>query len=67
MTSGKKISGRTVRADFNATPSVLLYTRAAHPEFEPLPLGPEAGPAALTLWPHELHGNGMFIAAWRRR
>jgi 16S rRNA (cytosine967-C5)-methyltransferase len=21
----------------------------------------------VTLWPHELHANGMFIAAWRRK
>ena len=27
---GKRISGQTVRADFNAIESVLLYTRAAH-------------------------------------
>ncbi len=50
---------------------------AAHPEFEPLPLfssgsaasdsSPSAQNAQLTLWPHELNANGMFIAAWRRR
>ncbi len=36
---------------------------AAHPELarEPL-LGTES---QLTLWPHELSANGMFIAAWR--
>ena len=36
----------------------------AHPEFKPEPvLG--SGPR-VTLWPHELNANGMFIAAWRR-
>jgi 16S rRNA (cytosine967-C5)-methyltransferase len=24
-------------------------------------------PACLTLWPHELNANGMFIATWRRK
>ena len=45
---------------------------AAHPEFEPCPFGnpfePTASPTErLTLWPRETGGNGMFIAAWRRR
>jgi len=39
---------------------------ATHPEFEPAPVFPSA-PAQLTLWPHELNSNGMFIAAWRRK
>jgi 16S rRNA (cytosine967-C5)-methyltransferase len=38
---------------------------AAHPELEPYPVfGAEP---RLFLWPHELHANGMFIAAWRKR
>ncbi len=44
----------------------------AYPEFEPLAfLNPFAPTAAavdrLLLWPQETAGNGMFIAAWRRR
>ncbi len=39
---------------------------AAHPELEPLPLFGGAD-ARVTLWPHEIDANGMFIAAWRRR
>jgi 16S rRNA (cytosine967-C5)-methyltransferase len=48
----------------------------AHPEFDPVPLPvlrEEAaklgikGQPALTLWPQEFGGNGMFVAAWRRR
>jgi 16S rRNA (cytosine967-C5)-methyltransferase len=38
---------------------------AAHPELEPISVlgrGPQ-----LTLWPHEISANGMFIAAWRKR
>ena len=26
-----------------------------------------AGQATLTLWPHALNANGMFIAAWQRK
>ncbi len=37
----------------------------AHPEFEPHPLF-DADPR-VTLWPHELDANGMFIAAWKRK
>ena len=41
-------------------------------EFEPLvfsnPLLPQAQPQSrLTLWPQDFRGNGMFIAAWKRR
>jgi len=40
---------------------------AAHPEFAPAPVfaGADAR-AQVAIWPHELDGNGMFIAAWRR-
>lgn len=37
---------------------------AAHPEFQPEPvlgIGPR-----VTIWPHEVNANGMFIASWRR-
>lgn len=38
---------------------------AAHPEFERSPLfGAEP---QITLWPHEINANGMFIAAWKLR
>ncbi len=38
---------------------------AAHPELEPSPLfGAEP---RVTLWPHEVNANGMFIAAWKRK
>jgi 16S rRNA (cytosine967-C5)-methyltransferase len=45
---------------------------AAHPEFEPAPFGdpfqPENPPAAERLfWPQDTGGNGMFVAAWRRK
>lgn len=45
---------------------------AAHPEFEVIPLTnpfqPEAAPVhPLLLWPQDTGGNGMFVAAWRRR
>lgn len=38
---------------------------AAHPEFEPLPL--PGGTPYVTLWPHQLNANGMFVAGWRRK
>jgi len=42
------------------------------PDFEPLELPKisEALPApgaAKTIWPQDLGGNGMFIAAWRKK
>ncbi|MCC6416475.1 MAG: RsmB/NOP family class I SAM-dependent RNA methyltransferase [Opitutaceae bacterium] len=40
---------------------------AAHPEFTPAPLQALGSSLpALTLWPHELNANGMFIAAWQK-
>jgi 16S rRNA (cytosine967-C5)-methyltransferase len=43
---------------------------AAHPEFEPLSLA-EIGTAKAPghqrwIWPRDLDGNGMYVAAWRR-
>lgn len=38
---------------------------AAHPELEPHPLF--GADARVTLWPHEINANGMFIAGWRSR
>ncbi|MBI3418280.1 MAG: RsmB/NOP family class I SAM-dependent RNA methyltransferase [Verrucomicrobia bacterium] len=48
----------------------------ASPEFEPLSLAAVTDVAGkkipgangrLTIWPHQLDGNGMFIAVWQRR
>lgn len=58
------------------TTDVAQAFTAAHPEFESLPLlafSMEKNQAAvgasslMTIWPQNLGGNGMFIAAWRRR
>jgi len=58
------------------TSGVVGAFSTAHPEFEPteLPvLREEAaklgikGQPTLTIWPQEFGGNGMFVAAWRRR
>jgi 16S rRNA (cytosine967-C5)-methyltransferase len=42
-----------------------------HPSFEPLeitnPLQPAQKAGRITLLPQEIHANGMFIAAWRRK
>jgi 16S rRNA (cytosine967-C5)-methyltransferase len=57
------------------TSGVVRAFATACPEFEPLVLPPLRTDAAklaiqgqpsLTLWPQELGGNGMFVAAWRR-
>jgi 16S rRNA (cytosine967-C5)-methyltransferase len=44
----------------------------SHPGFEPLSLpvqkiGLHRPVPSLTIWPQDLDGNGMFIAAWRRK
>lgn len=53
------------------TTAVAGAFSAAHPEFEPVAVFPGAAdPFArptVTLWPHEIDANGMFIATWRRR
>ncbi len=50
------------------TTAVAEAFSAAHPELEPLPLSAlNSKLSALTLWPHELNANGMFIAAWKRK
>jgi 16S rRNA (cytosine967-C5)-methyltransferase len=54
------------------TRDVAAAFSAAHPEFEPEPLpwegaGEAEGETSLTLWPQATGGNGMFVAAWRRR
>jgi 16S rRNA (cytosine967-C5)-methyltransferase len=45
---------------------------AQHPELEPLPMvnpfAPGSAPAPqLMLWPQHTGGNGMFVAAWRKK
>ncbi len=58
------------------TTDVASAFAAAHPEFEPFALPAiksgkgeprDTTPSAVTIWPQDLGGNGMFIAAWRRR
>ena len=54
------------------TAKVINRFREQRPEFEPLglrnPLAPQAPAAAeFFLLPQDFGGNGMFIAAWRRR
>ena len=71
--------GRLVYAVFTLTRSettaVAEAFSAAHPEFRPEAVGTPvtSGAAAavpvtagMTLWPHEINANGMFIAAWKR-
>jgi 16S rRNA (cytosine967-C5)-methyltransferase len=47
------------------TTAVAGAFTASHPEFEPSSI--LGSPSAVTLWPHELNANGMFIAIWKRK
>ena len=47
------------------TTAVADAFTAAHPELEPVRVLGKT--PQLTLWPHELNANGMFIAAWKKR
>ncbi len=52
------------------TTAVADAFTTAHPEYElisPFPDPKSQTPAPITLWPHELNANGMFIAAWKKR
>lgn len=55
------------------TLEVVQAFQTEHPEFEPLPLRtpipgmPAWESSTWLLWPQDTGGNGMFIAAWRRR
>jgi len=59
------------------TAEVVLDFNGAHSEFEPLRLhdprlakefgSAHPGTATLTIWPYVWGGNGMFVAAWRRK
>jgi 16S rRNA (cytosine967-C5)-methyltransferase len=64
-----KLHGRLIYAVCTLTRSettaVADAFTAAHPELEPHPL--LGGDSRLTLWPHEINANGMFIAAWKRK
>jgi 16S rRNA (cytosine967-C5)-methyltransferase len=47
------------------TTEVAHAFTVAHPELEAVSVA--GAPAALTIWPHDSGGNGMFIAEWRKR
>jgi 16S rRNA (cytosine967-C5)-methyltransferase len=47
------------------TTAVADAFTAAHPELEPQPVLGKT--PQLTLWPHELNANGMFIAEWKKK
>ena len=79
VASSLRPGGRLVYAVCTLTRSettgVAAAFSAAHPELQPEPVGSPVAAAAtpspvadqgLTLWPHELEANGMFIAAWKR-
>ena len=71
-----KPGGRLVYAVCTLTKSettkVADAFTAEHPDYIPDPVfaanaSTPAGPSQVHLWPHEINGNGMFIAAWRRK
>ncbi len=47
------------------TTAVADAFAAAQPELTPLPILGQGD--RVTLWPHDINANGMFIAAWRRK
>ncbi len=59
------------------TSEVAEAFRVAHEDFEPLVFSEGGGvkecqslmtsAATITIWPHDSGGNGMFVAAWRRK
>jgi 16S rRNA (cytosine967-C5)-methyltransferase len=56
------------------TTEVVEHFNASQPDFEPMLLPEISGnqsrlpsAATKTIWPQDLGGNGMFIAAWRRK
>lgn len=49
------------------TTALAAAFTAAHPGFEPAPVFPTTVSPTLTLWPHELDANGMFLASWKRK
>ncbi|MFT3828233.1 MAG: RsmB/NOP family class I SAM-dependent RNA methyltransferase [Opitutaceae bacterium] len=60
------------------TTAIAAAFAAAHPELAAVPVAAPSGlspltsslsphTSSLTLWPQDLHANGMFIAAWQRK
>ncbi len=54
------------------TTGVVSEFDQTQPGFEPMPVGDPAEPGlparhGLFLWPQQTKGNGMFVAAWRRK
>ncbi len=47
------------------TTDIVRAFSAKHPELIPSALT-ENGPAEMFLWPQDLGGNGMFVAAWKK-
>ena len=80
VASAVKPGGRLIYAVCTLTRAETLEVGRAfqnsQAEFEPIPLkcpfGEKSGDlpasaASMTLWPQDCGGNGMFMAAWRRR
>jgi 16S rRNA (cytosine967-C5)-methyltransferase len=74
--SALKVGGRLFYAVCTLSRAETWEVAAAlteqHPELEPLPLENPFKPGsvpvtALTLWPQDTLGNGMFVAGWRRK
>lgn len=52
------------------TEEVAAFFESNHPEFARMPLSHPSGekePGRCWLWPWDLGGNGMFVAAWQRK
>jgi 16S rRNA (cytosine967-C5)-methyltransferase len=51
------------------TADVANAFTAAHPDFEAVNVfaNPPTPASQVSLWPHELNANGMFIATWRKK
>jgi 16S rRNA (cytosine967-C5)-methyltransferase len=73
-TAGLKVGGKLIYAvctlSKRETTEVADKFTKVFPQLRPLPflfetLHAKAAPQ-LTIWPQDLHGNGMFIAAWTR-
>jgi 16S rRNA (cytosine967-C5)-methyltransferase len=73
---GRKLVYSVCTLTRSETTEVVAAFNQSQPEFEPMTLSlpqPEesqsryAPAAAITIWPQDLGGNGMFVAAWRRK
>lgn len=77
VASSVKLGGKLIYAvctlTRKETAEVVEDFSRTHPEFEPMLLPVEKvsralpSAAAVTIWPQDLGGNGMFIAGWRRK